>query len=135
MKDSNRVSGTSRTSCPFYDEIDAILGTRAASTPAVLLESGSSVNPDENSGRCEIIVCCKNSPLVVVEFSIFLTATGDVNSRSVSPSVELDVEPRASSHGDTDVNEGLEGIYTPYHSLPSEYPPLTLPPILSHRKN
>ena len=41
LKYSNRVSGMSRKTCPFYDEVDAILGTRAASTPAVLLESGS----------------------------------------------------------------------------------------------
>ena len=39
MKDSNRVSGRGRITCPFYDELDAVLGTRAASTPAVLLES------------------------------------------------------------------------------------------------
>ena len=41
VKDSNRVSGTGRSSCPYYDEIDAILGTRAASQPIVLLDSGA----------------------------------------------------------------------------------------------
>ena len=41
VKDSNRVSGRGRTSCPHYDEIDAILGTRAASEPIVLLDSGA----------------------------------------------------------------------------------------------
>ena len=39
MKDSNGVSGKGRSTCPFYDEIDAILGTRAASSPAILLDS------------------------------------------------------------------------------------------------
>ena len=40
-KDVNRCSGRGRESCPFYDQLDAILGTRAASEPAVLLESGA----------------------------------------------------------------------------------------------
>ena len=34
------MSGEGRTTCPFFEELDAILGTRAASSPAVLLESG-----------------------------------------------------------------------------------------------
>ena len=42
-KDGNRVSGNGRISCPFYNEIDAILGTGAASQPPALLES-SNVN-------------------------------------------------------------------------------------------
>ena len=33
------VSGSGRTTCPFYEEVDAMLGTLAASSPAVLLES------------------------------------------------------------------------------------------------
>ena len=41
MKDANRVSGNSATTCHFYEEIDAILGTRAASAPATLLESAA----------------------------------------------------------------------------------------------
>ena len=52
MRDANRVSGNSASTCPFYEEIDAILGTRAASTPAVLLESsaddGSIVVPSQD---------------------------------------------------------------------------------------
>lgn len=40
VKDGNRKSGTGRIMCPFFDEIDAIIGTRAASEPTVLLESG-----------------------------------------------------------------------------------------------
>ena len=39
VKDSNRVSGSGRITCPYYDEIDAIIGNRAASQPPVLLES------------------------------------------------------------------------------------------------
>ena len=52
VKDSNRISGTQRTTCPYFDELDAILGIRAASTPAVLLESSGT---EEASGKCTVI--------------------------------------------------------------------------------
>ena len=41
VKDYNNVSGTGRKTCPFYDEIDSIIGTRAASRPPTLLESSN----------------------------------------------------------------------------------------------
>ena len=47
------MSGSSRTTCPHYDEVDAILGTRAASQPTILLDSGGgeqSVNTDVDIG-------------------------------------------------------------------------------------
>lgn len=40
MKDSNNLTGRGRSSCPFYEELDTILGSRAASSPPVLLDSG-----------------------------------------------------------------------------------------------
>ena len=40
MKDSNGVSGRARITCPCYEELDAILGPRAAPTPPVVLDSG-----------------------------------------------------------------------------------------------
>ena len=47
IKDGIRVSGTDRKTCPFYDEIDSILGmSRAATEPVALLESSSSAVPD-----------------------------------------------------------------------------------------
>ena len=49
VKDSNRQSGQGRSTCPFYEELDAILGTRAASNPAVLLESSKSNSSSDNS--------------------------------------------------------------------------------------
>ena len=57
MKDSNQVSGTDKTSCPFYEELDAILGTRTASSPAVLVESSpqSYANPEDVSGMHEML--------------------------------------------------------------------------------
>ena len=48
VKDSNRVSGKQRTTCPYFEELDAILGTRAASSPAILLESSIT---EETSGK------------------------------------------------------------------------------------
>ena len=41
MKDINRKSGEGAATCPFYNEIDSILGTRAASNPVLLVDSGS----------------------------------------------------------------------------------------------
>ena len=46
VKDSNRISGRGRISCPFFEEIDAILGTRAASQPPALLESAGTAEHD-----------------------------------------------------------------------------------------
>ena len=36
------MSGNGRATCPFYEELDAILGTRAASCPPIVLENGGS---------------------------------------------------------------------------------------------
>lgn len=43
------MSGTDRKTCPFYDELDTILGTRAASSPPVLLDSGESPAAPQNT--------------------------------------------------------------------------------------
>ena len=53
VKDSNRVTGQGRSTCPFYEEIDAILGTRAASTPLTLLESSSNADDTDGEGMVE----------------------------------------------------------------------------------
>lgn len=41
VKDVNRKSGEGAATCPYYEEMDAILGTRAASNPVQLIESVS----------------------------------------------------------------------------------------------
>lgn len=46
VKDGNKVSGKGRITCPLYEEIDAILGNRAASSPPVVVESGSQGEDD-----------------------------------------------------------------------------------------
>ncbi len=43
MKDGNRVSGTDRKDCPYYEEFDSVLVTRAATELPVLLESSEPV--------------------------------------------------------------------------------------------
>ena len=48
IKDGNRKTGQGRIVCPFYEEIDAILGTRAASAPLTLLESSGTCISDDN---------------------------------------------------------------------------------------
>ena len=51
------MSGQGRNSCPFFDEIDMVLGTRAASQPPILLQSsaeepgGSVVEATLNEGK------------------------------------------------------------------------------------
>ena len=62
VRDSNRVSGTARTNCQDYEEINAILGNRAASSPAVLLESSisSPLTADLSSSKytIKLELCC-----------------------------------------------------------------------------
>ena len=59
VKDGNGVSGADAKTCPFYDELDAILGTRAASSPPVLLDSGGSSviaaidSETQDEGKCQ----------------------------------------------------------------------------------
>ena len=50
MKDGNRVSGTDRKDCPYYEEFDSVLGTRAATEPPVLLESSEPVTSSAVEG-------------------------------------------------------------------------------------
>lgn len=44
-KDSNQRSGRGRVTCPFYNELDLVLGDKPSCQPLQLLNS--SVNPDE----------------------------------------------------------------------------------------
>ena len=50
MKDGNNVSGGGRLTCPFYEELDAILGHRAASCPPIIVDSGE---PQESETSCD----------------------------------------------------------------------------------
>ena len=50
IKDGNRKTGQGRIVCPFYEEIDAIIGTWAASAPLTLLESSGIAN-DKLDGK------------------------------------------------------------------------------------
>ena len=62
VKDVNDVSGTGRITCPFYEEINNILGTRAASSPPQLLDSGGShgksVDREDELGKCIVFREC-----------------------------------------------------------------------------
>ena len=44
MKDGNGKTGGKRATCQFYEEIDAIVGTRAGSRPPLVLDSGGGVS-------------------------------------------------------------------------------------------
>ena len=51
VKDNNRETGRGRKSCKFYDELDAILGHRPASVPAVILDTGNQDSPQETTSE------------------------------------------------------------------------------------
>ena len=40
VKDHNNITGNNQENWPFFDQLDAILGTRASSAPVTLLQSG-----------------------------------------------------------------------------------------------
>ena len=48
MKDINRKSGKGAATCPFYNELDSVLGTRAASNPVELIESSASTSSSQS---------------------------------------------------------------------------------------
>ena len=62
VKDAHRISGNNRSTCPYFEEIDAILGTRAASSPAVLLASSAN-NSSANLDLAKRVV--KEAPVVL----------------------------------------------------------------------
>lgn len=49
IKDHNGETERGRKQCKFYKELDAILGHRPASVPAVLLDTGNNSNPLSDS--------------------------------------------------------------------------------------
>lgn len=65
--------------CPFYDEIDAILGTRAASHPPILLESGveeageQSCN-ETDEGQAILFICVTCHDVLFCAFIIIATS-------------------------------------------------------------
>ena len=44
------MTGEGRHTCPFYDELDAVLGTRAASSPPAVLESSNTGSNEPDAG-------------------------------------------------------------------------------------
>ena len=55
VKDHNKRSGNNKVTCPYYDEIDAVLGHRPASAPSRVLDAsagGTSAEPlEERDGE------------------------------------------------------------------------------------
>ena len=48
MDNRHVIYGKSRMTCPFCEELDTILGSRAASSPALLLASGAAPSQSDN---------------------------------------------------------------------------------------
>ena len=64
VKDGNNKSGKERVTCPLYEEIDQILGTRAASSPPVFLDceerhgvNEASTSVESDSGTSFSVSC------------------------------------------------------------------------------
>ena len=55
------MSGKGRKSFDFYNDIDEILGTRAASSPSILLESGANAEEVEERQDIQIPESWSNS--------------------------------------------------------------------------
>ena len=57
IKDNNCQTRNERKICPFYKELDTILGTRASSEPVVVLENFgiASVEQEQLEGNCVIV--------------------------------------------------------------------------------
>ena len=100
MKDSNNVFGSGRITCPFYDEVDAILGTRAASSPHVVLDSGGGVKVSvsivhtSEEGKCYcgnvliiLVKCCT----LLGEESALHPDTDEPNFHDASASTDIDI--------------------------------------------
>ena len=52
VKDHNNVTGNNKITCPFFDELDTVLGHRPASVPSLVLDAstgGSSLEPTEQA--------------------------------------------------------------------------------------
>ena len=49
VKDHNGETGRGRKTCKFYKEFDSILGHQLASVPNILLDTGTSSSPVEES--------------------------------------------------------------------------------------
>ena len=62
VKDENNITGTNRKSCPFY-ELDSVLGTRAASSSPILIDSGVGMIQDGSSTPGHAISDCTQGPL------------------------------------------------------------------------
>ena len=49
VKDNNRQTGNNRRNCPFYNEIDAIVGIRPVSVPLIVVESQTTMDTVEST--------------------------------------------------------------------------------------
>ena len=70
VRNGNNVSGTDRHSCPFYDDFDAILGTRAATQPVQLLQSA--VNDQAEGMYMYVHACMHNDTLFIFTIHVIL---------------------------------------------------------------
>ena len=93
------MPGNGRATCTFYEELDAILGTWAASCPPVVLESGSSVAKAAEAGiMTEPEPSC---PPVVLE-------SGSSGAEAAEAGIMTEPEPLTET---ATVDNGDEGMF------------------------
>ena len=68
-KDGNNQTGNNRKSCPFYEELDCILGCRATMAPPVLLESSTGEKTmDAKGSKVSFLLDCLYVCMYVCSF-------------------------------------------------------------------
>ena len=107
VKDSNRISGQGRSSYPFYEEIDAILGTRAASSTAVLLESSEGLSGNNDTSGKQYIL--NKRLLFIIEFTtiLFVCIVVDADELSDATDEQCSASPgeEPAHHQDSSVTQ------------------------------
>ena len=78
VKDENNVTGTDRKSCSFFDKLDSVLGTGAASCPPVLIDSSVGVGQDGSStpGHATTSDCTPG----IIYIHVYTTVVVTINS-------------------------------------------------------
>ena len=88
------LSGTGRTTCPFYEEIYNILCARAASSPPVLLDSSAesqvtvSERLDESGKLCKIVLIVQIVKNVCFPYTVAITDDATSGVDATEPDLE-----------------------------------------------
>ena len=97
VKDNNSQTGKNRQSCPFYNEIDAIVGTRPVSVPPIMVESQTTVDTVEST--------VTTVATISAERSTELETSGEVMNDSVSSNEQREQLEEEELQEDDDISK------------------------------